>query len=86
MHNFQEMVQRQARSWQDGNIDAFVADFAPDGLFISPGGHWQGHTQIRAVATAFFAEMADGSSEDRRYACFWRSSSRRGGMGVAGVA
>jgi uncharacterized protein (TIGR02246 family) len=52
------LVERQARSWEAADIPAILADFAPDGLFISPGGRWQGYAQIRAAVAAFF-ETAD---------------------------
>lgn len=50
-----ELIERQARAWEQGDLDAISADFAPDGELISPGGRWRGHTAIRAGAAAFFA-------------------------------
>ncbi|MEO1439110.1 MAG: nuclear transport factor 2 family protein [Chloroflexota bacterium] len=49
------LVERQARAWEAEDYPAMTADFAPDGVFISPGGRWQGHEQIRSAAQAFFA-------------------------------
>jgi uncharacterized protein (TIGR02246 family) len=49
------LVERQARAWERADLDAITADFAPDGLFISPGGRWQGTAAIRGAAQAFFA-------------------------------
>ncbi|MEM6282513.1 MAG: nuclear transport factor 2 family protein [Chloroflexota bacterium] len=49
------LVERQARAWEAEDYPAMTADFAPDGVFISPGGRWQGHGQIRSAAEAFFA-------------------------------
>ncbi len=60
------LVERQARAWEQGNVDACVADFAADALFMSPGGRWQGHTEIRAVITAFFTTASDVKVEITR--------------------
>jgi uncharacterized protein (TIGR02246 family) len=49
------LVTRQAQAWMSEDIESALADFAADCLFISPGGHWQGHDQIREAARAFFA-------------------------------
>jgi uncharacterized protein (TIGR02246 family) len=54
-----ELVQRQANAWEQADIEAIVADFAPDGLFISPGGRWKGHEAIREAAASFFASVMD---------------------------
>jgi len=49
------LVEHQARAWEQEDVEAIVADFASDGVLISPGGRWQGHEALRAAATAFFA-------------------------------
>ncbi len=54
------LVERQARAWERADIAAIVADFAPDGVLISPGGRWQGHQALRAAAEAFFAVSTVG--------------------------
>jgi len=41
------LVARQVRAWEQGDCAAIVADFAPDGALISPGGRWQGHDALR---------------------------------------
>ena len=48
------LVARQARAWERADLDAICADFAPDAVFISPGGLWHGPDAIRAAALAFF--------------------------------
>ncbi len=53
------LVERQARAWENADLDAITADFAPDGWFISPGGRWQGADAVRAAALSFFAVSAD---------------------------
>jgi uncharacterized protein (TIGR02246 family) len=53
------LVERQARAWEQADLAAIVADFAPDGVLISPGGRWQGHDALRRAAEAFFAAAAD---------------------------
>lgn len=49
------LVERQARAWESGDLDAITADFASDGVLISPGGSWRGRDAIRGAAAAFFA-------------------------------
>ncbi len=53
------LVERQARAWERADLSAIVADFAPDGVLISPGGRWQGHDALRAAAMSFFADAMD---------------------------
>src|SRR5262245_3004311 len=54
------LVERQAHAWERADLAAIVADFAPDGVLISPGGHWQGYDALRQAAQAFFAAATDG--------------------------
>jgi uncharacterized protein (TIGR02246 family) len=53
------LVERQARAWERADPAAIVADFAPDGVLISPGGRWQGHDTLRRTAESFFAAALD---------------------------
>jgi uncharacterized protein (TIGR02246 family) len=53
------LVQRNARAWENADLDAIPTDFAEDGVFVSPGGRWQGKTAIRAAAEGFFATTRD---------------------------
>ena len=53
------LVERQARAWECADVAAITADFAPDGVLISPGGRWQGHDALRTAAAAFFAASTD---------------------------
>jgi uncharacterized protein (TIGR02246 family) len=54
----QSLIDRQARAWEAADPAAIVADFAPDALFISPSGRWQGRDQIRQVAADFFETVS----------------------------
>jgi uncharacterized protein (TIGR02246 family) len=51
------LIKRQARAWETADLEAIVADFAEEALFISPGGRWQGRAAIRSAAQAFFATV-----------------------------
>jgi len=53
------LVERQARAWERADLAAIAADFAPDGVLISPGGRWQGHDALRQAAESFFAAASD---------------------------
>jgi uncharacterized protein (TIGR02246 family) len=54
-----EPVQRVARAWEDADLDAICADFADDGIFISPGGRWVGCAAIRESAAGFYRGARD---------------------------
>jgi uncharacterized protein (TIGR02246 family) len=60
------LIERQARAWEGADIDACVADFAADALFISPGGRWQGPEAIRTAVKAFFVEAGNVKVEITR--------------------
>jgi uncharacterized protein (TIGR02246 family) len=49
------LIYRQAHAWENADYDAILADFAPDALFISPGGRYHGQAAIRAAVVHFFA-------------------------------
>ena len=53
------LVERQARAWEQADLQAIAADFATDGILMSPGGRWQGETAIRAAAEGFFHVSTD---------------------------
>lgn len=59
-------VRKQADAWENADLDAIPADFAADGVFISPGGRWQGRDAIRKAAEAFFAVSTDVQVELKR--------------------
>jgi uncharacterized protein (TIGR02246 family) len=59
LEDVRALVARQARAWEQGDINAALADFATDALYISPGGSWQGHEAIRRQANDFFASTDD---------------------------
>ena len=54
-NDVESLVTRQADAWQRADVAAIVADFSNDGLFISPGGRWQGREAIAATAHEFLA-------------------------------
>jgi ketosteroid isomerase-like protein len=53
------LVERQARAWKRADPAAIVADFAPDGVLISPRGRWRGHDAVRRAAESVFAAVSD---------------------------
>ncbi|MEM7030382.1 MAG: nuclear transport factor 2 family protein [Chloroflexota bacterium] len=53
------LVHRQAKAWEQADIETVIADFAEDGVFISPGGTWQGHKAIRKAMSDFFEQAKD---------------------------
>jgi len=53
------LVERQARAWEREDASAIVADFAPDGVLISPGGQFKGHEALRRGAADTFASVTD---------------------------
>jgi uncharacterized protein (TIGR02246 family) len=53
------LIERQARAWEQGNIEALLADFAPDALFITPGGTLKGHQAIRKMAESALKSISE---------------------------
>ena len=53
------LVERQACAWKRADPAAIVADFAPDGVLISPRGRWRGHDALRRAAESVFAAVTD---------------------------
>ena len=53
------LVERQARAWKRADPAAIIADFAPDGVLISPRGRWRGHDALRRAAESVFAAVSD---------------------------
>ena len=53
------LVDRQARAWEDADVETVIAAFAPEGELISPGGRWQGHTAIRAAMKSFYEHAGE---------------------------
>ncbi len=49
-----QLVLRQANAWENEDNEAAVADFAENGIFISPGGRWQGHDAIADAMRGFY--------------------------------
>jgi len=79
-----QLVERQAKAWEAADVEAALADFAPDALFVSPGGRWQGQAAIRAAIQAFFADAGEVEVEITRVfiagnqgAAEWTWSERR---------
>lgn len=55
----EQLVWRQAGAWMAADVERIVADYAPDGRLISPGGCWQGHKAIREACRRFFKSEKD---------------------------
>jgi uncharacterized protein (TIGR02246 family) len=76
------LVERQARAWEQADLAAIVADFAPDGVLISPGGRWQGYaesffaaaTDVQVVVTRVLLDGDQGAAE-----WTWSETSRADG-------
>src|SRR5579872_2336048 len=49
------LIERQARAWEREDAAGIVADFASDGVLLSPGGRFEGHEALHRAATACFA-------------------------------
>ncbi|MEM7131094.1 MAG: nuclear transport factor 2 family protein [Chloroflexota bacterium] len=65
-NGIEQLIARQADAWQRADVDAIGADFAEDGLFISPGGRWQGPEAIMQTAREFFVVCSEVQVEIRR--------------------
>jgi uncharacterized protein (TIGR02246 family) len=52
--SFAELVARQARAWEEQDVEAILDDFHPDAVFAAPGMMLQGHDQIGEGAQDYF--------------------------------
>lgn len=60
------LIEHQITSWENANPGEIAADFAPNAVFISPGGRWVGPEAIRSAAERFFAAVSEVRIELRR--------------------
>ena len=60
------LIDRQARAWEQADIETVIAAFAPDGELISPGGRWQGHAAIRVAMRLFYEQAGEVKVEVTR--------------------
>ena len=57
--SIQHLVNRQARAWENADVEAIVADFAEDARFVVPGTSFRGKQEIRAAAKDYFANFTN---------------------------
>jgi uncharacterized protein (TIGR02246 family) len=74
----ERLVQQMANAWMAEDLDAIAAIFAEDGLFISPGGRWQGRAAIRQAVAAFFANESKPNIRIDRLV--WDKDERQGAV------
>jgi uncharacterized protein (TIGR02246 family) len=60
------LIERQARAWEQADVETVIAAFAPEGVLISPGGRWQGHAAIRAAMQSFYEHAGEVKVEVMR--------------------
>jgi uncharacterized protein (TIGR02246 family) len=53
------LVERQARAWEQADVETIIAAFAPEGELISSEGRWQGHAAIRATVQSFYDQAGE---------------------------
>jgi uncharacterized protein (TIGR02246 family) len=57
-------LQRRARAWEEGDLDAIMADYAPDVVLIAPGGiRLEGLDALRESNRRYLAEYTDIHAE-----------------------
>lgn len=61
-----DIVNRQARAWQNADAAAIVADFATDATFIVPGSTVKGERAIRAAAQNYFDRFTETKIKIKR--------------------
>jgi uncharacterized protein (TIGR02246 family) len=54
---------RRVRAWREGDVDAIMADYAPDVVLIAPGVRLEGLDALRASNTRYLAEFTDINAE-----------------------
>lgn len=55
--SIQQLVERQARAWENGDAEAIVNDFAEGATFVVPGATFRGRQEIKAAAEDYFANF-----------------------------
>ncbi|WP_253274332.1 nuclear transport factor 2 family protein [Myxosarcina sp. GI1] len=58
-----EIVERQARAWENRDAEAIANDFAEDAVFVVPGMKFEGRTKIKAAAEDYFKQFTDTKVE-----------------------
>src|SRR5579859_5011492 len=88
---FAELVQRQARAWEEQDVEGILADFHPDAVFAAPGMTVRGHDDIRQAVLEYFAcyhqirariilVIADPSGRHGAVEWHWSATSRASGV------
>lgn len=55
--SLEALIERQAQAWESQDIEAILADYHPDALFVAPGGMVaRGHAEIRQAAQDYFTQ------------------------------
>lgn len=87
------LIEHQIASWENANPPEIAADFAPNAVFISPGGRWIGPEAIRAAAEGFFSTVSEVRVEVKRIiqcgdrgVIEWLWSERRKSTGLYHIA
>ena len=63
-HQVKEIVVNHLRAFGAGDVDALIADYARDALFITPDGTLRGTAEIRAYFETLLVEFPPGSTVD----------------------
>jgi uncharacterized protein (TIGR02246 family) len=54
-----DLVNRQAKAWENADAQAIAADFAEDAIFIAPGSEFNGKQQVQKAAQDYFKQFTD---------------------------
>ena len=61
-----QMVERQAKAWEEQDVMAIANDFAEDAIFIAAGFRFEGKQRIQQAARDYFNQFHDTSVEIKR--------------------
>ncbi len=57
--NIQNLVKRQAKAWETGDVSRIIQDFAPNATFIAAGYTFEGIDAIKKTAADYFKAFTD---------------------------
>ena len=60
------IIYRQAQAWENGDVEAVIADFAEDSLFIAARKQFRGKKAIKIAAEDYFQQFTDTKVQIKR--------------------
>ncbi|MGF1477936.1 MAG: nuclear transport factor 2 family protein [Cyanophyceae cyanobacterium] len=56
--SIQQLIEKQARGWENADSKSIIEDFAEEALFVVPGSVFKGRSAIKAAAEDYFSQFS----------------------------